>query len=115
MRERFELQELRAVGGEGAIFTVRDRGDPASRLLGKLPIVPWDRPIKLTSSTLRDAREIVEQEARILTVVGCPYLPHCEGLQQFDNPLLESERGGVFRMDPEWIGMRNFLQPLRVA
>ena len=28
MRERFELSELRAVGGEGAIFTVHDRGDP---------------------------------------------------------------------------------------
>ncbi len=96
MRERFELGELRAVGGEGAIFTVRDRGDGTSRLLGKLPIVPWDRPIRLTSKILRAARAVVEGEARILTVAGCPYLPHCEGLQQFDNPLLESARGGEF-------------------
>jgi serine/threonine protein kinase len=96
MRERFELHELRAVGGEGAIFTVVDRANPSSRLLGKLPIVPWHRPIELTSKVLRTAREIVEQEARILTVVGCPYLPHCEGLQQLDNPLVETERGGEF-------------------
>lgn len=96
MRERFELSELRAVGGEGAIFTVRDRGNPGSRLLGKLPIVPWHRPVRLTSRVLRDARRVVEEEARILTVVGCPYLPHCEGLQQLDNPLVEVARGGEF-------------------
>ena len=96
MRERFELHELRAVGGEGAIFTVVDRADPESRLLGKLPVVPWHRPIDLTSKVLRAARHVVEQEARILTVVGCPYLPHCEGLQQLDNPLLETARGGEF-------------------
>jgi len=96
MRERFELGELLAVGGEGAIYRVRDRGNPESRLLGKVPLVKWHRPIKITSRVLRAARAVIEHEARVLTVVGCPYLPQCEGLQQFDNPLLESERGGEF-------------------
>jgi len=96
MRERFELRELLAVGGEGAIFRVHDRGDPTSRLLGKVPLVTWHRPIKITSKVLRAARAVIEHEARVLTVVGCPYLPDCEGLQQFDNPLLDAARGGEF-------------------
>ncbi len=96
MRERFELGDVHAVGGEGVIFRVRDRSDPAPRLLGKVALAAWHKPVRLTSRVLRRARRVVELEARVLIVAGCPYLPHCEGVQQFDNPLLEAARGGDF-------------------
>ncbi len=96
MRERFHLEELLAVGGEGAVFVVRDETDPDARLVGKFALAPWHKHVRLSSKLLRSARHVIEQEARVLTIAGSPFLPSCEGLQQFDNPLLDADRGGEF-------------------
>ncbi len=96
MRERFHLGSLLAVGGEGAIFVVTDDADPSARLVAKIALAPWHKPVQLTSKLLRRCRAVVETEARLLMVAGSPFLPHLEGLQQIDNPLLEAERGGEF-------------------
>jgi len=96
LRERFHLEDLLAVGGEGAVFVVRDETDPDARLVGKVALAPWHKPVRLSSKLLRAARHVIEQETRVLTVAGSPFLPSCEGLQQFVNPLLDAERGGEF-------------------
>jgi serine/threonine protein kinase len=96
MRERFALHDLYAVGGQGAVYRVIDDSDPDARLVAKLALVRWDKPVQLTSKSLRKARAVIEAEARLLTTAGSPYLPHCEALQQFENPLLETARGGEF-------------------
>lgn len=96
MRERFRLSDLYAVGGQGAVYRVTDDSDPAARLVAKVALVRWDKPVHLTSKSLRRARAVIEAEARLLTIAGSPYLPHCEALQQFENPLIETARGGEF-------------------
>ena len=63
MGERFRLVNLLAVGGEGAIFTVQDQRDPAARLVGKIALQPWHRPIRMTSKRLKVGRGIIAAEA----------------------------------------------------
>jgi len=91
----YRLGSLYAVGGEGAIYEVDGRGDGA-RLVGKVPLAPWHKPIHLTSRLLRKQRGIIRDEADLLTTAGSPFLPECRGIHTFLNPLLESARGGEF-------------------
>lgn len=94
------LGRLFAVGGEGALFELE--GGPAGgpALLGKIALVPWHKPVKLSSNVLRSKRKVIEDEAVVLGAAGSPFLPASPGLAHFDNPHVESARGGAFA-EPE--------------
>lgn len=98
--EGYSLGRLCAVGGEGALYAVHSDVDPSLPLVGKIPVVSWHTPIDLTSSILRLARAIIDHEANLLETAGSPFLPQFEELLEFENPLLESARGGEFA-EPE--------------
>jgi hypothetical protein len=98
--EGLRLDRLLAVGGEGAVFTVADAADPAARLVGKIGLVSWHRPVRLTSKVIRARRAVIEDEADILEQAGSPFLPGFRALAEFGNPLLEAARGGEFA-EPE--------------
>ena len=94
--EGYSLGRLLAVGGEGALFEVHSEVDPSLPLVGKLPVVAWHAPVHLTSRVLRLARAIIDHEANLLETAGSPFLPRFEELLEFENPLLETARGGEF-------------------
>jgi hypothetical protein len=96
LSERFALSPLFAVGGEGAIFEVRDNTDANARLVAKLGRAPWHRPIELTSKRIRQNRAIIVDEEALLRTAGSPFLPRSEGLFHMQNPHLEAARGGAF-------------------
>jgi len=93
------LGRLFAVGGEGALFELTG-GEPGPRLLGKIALVPWHKPVKLSSGVLRAKRKVLQDEAVVLRAAGSPFLPASPGLAHFDNPHVESARGGAFA-EPE--------------
>ncbi|MCU0727618.1 MAG: hypothetical protein MUE73_17810, partial [Planctomycetes bacterium] len=90
------LRRLRAVGGEGAVFYVEDALDPEARLVGKVGLVPWHRPARLSSKIIRARRAVIEEEARVLETAASPFFPEFRALMRFSNPLLEAARGGEF-------------------
>ncbi len=94
--EGYSLGRLFAVGGEGALFEVFSEVDPSLPLVGKIPAVAWHSPINLTSRVLRLSRAIIDHEASLLETAGSPFLPRFEELLEFENPLLEAARGGLF-------------------
>ncbi len=94
--DRFTLERLLAVGGEGAIYEARDSGNGAARLVGKVALVPWHKPAHLTSRLLRTRRGALRAEAALLESAGSPHLPICHGVREFANPLLDPDRGGEF-------------------
>jgi len=94
--EGYSLGRLFAVGGEGALFEVVSEVDPSLPLVGKIPAVAWHSPINLTSRVLRLSRAIIDHEANLLETAGSPFLPRFEELLEFENPLLEAARGGLF-------------------
>ncbi len=100
MGERFRLRRLLAVGGEGAIFTVSDQKDPEARLVGKVALQPWHKPIRLTSKLLKERRGILSREAALIRDAGSPFLPEFRELTLFRNPLLDPARAGAFA-EPE--------------
>lgn len=100
LSERFSLTRLFAVGGEGAIFEVADRTGADTRLVAKLAIAAWHRPIELTSKRIRLKRAIIIDEEALLRTAGSPFLPRSEGLFHVANPQLEAARGGAFA-EPE--------------
>ena len=93
---RFRLDVLYAVGGEGVVFLARDLRDPAARLVAKLPLVPFHRPLDLSSNYLRRRREQLREEARNLQASTSRFLPDFLGLHEIPNPLLDRARGGEF-------------------
>jgi len=98
--EGYSLGRLCAVGGEGVLFEVHSDVDPSLPLVGKIPVVSWHTPIELTSRILRLARAIIDHESNLLETAGSPFLPRFEELLEFENPLIESARGGEFA-EPE--------------
>ncbi len=96
MNDGYYLGDLVAVGGEGAIYDVRNVTRPRLRLVGKVALIPWHRPIRLTSRVLRAQRENIEAEARVLEEMQSGYMPRSLGITTFTNPLSEKERGGAF-------------------
>lgn len=100
MSGRFRLLRLLAVGGEGAIFTVSDDQDPDARLVGKVALQPWHKPIRISAKILKERRANLAGEARLIRDAGCPFLPEFRELALFTNPLLVEARGGPFA-EPE--------------
>jgi hypothetical protein len=92
----YRLESLYAAGGEGVVFLARDLRDPASRLVAKIPLVPFHRPADLSSNFLRRRREQLREEARNLETTGSRFLPRTCGLHEIPNPLLDHARGGEF-------------------
>jgi len=100
MSKRFRLLRLLAVGGEGAIFTVSDDRDPEARLVGKVAMQPWQKPIRISAKMLKERRANLAGEASLIRDAGCPFLPEFKELALFKNPLLVAARGGAFA-EPE--------------
>ena len=46
---RYQLESLYAVGGEGAVYIVRDAHRPWRPIVAKLPLLPVHQPFELTS------------------------------------------------------------------
>jgi hypothetical protein len=94
---RWKLDELYAVGAEGAVYTAtRLAGSVRSDVVVKIPLLPFHRPAELSSSLLRHRRDALREEARHLTKSASPYMPTSQGLHEFENPLLDKNRGGAF-------------------
>ena len=100
LSDRLHLGRLFAVGGEGAIFQVLDTAAPTERLVGKIPLATWHKPIHLTSKILRAKRKVIEDEEALLRTAGSRFLPESHGLFHVPNPNLEVARGGAFS-EPE--------------
>lgn len=95
--DRYRIESLYAVGGEGAVYLARDTGDAAARpRIAKIPLAPWHQPLRLDSATIRAGRRVILDEARLLHRLASPFLPQCFGLLPFRNPLLEPARGAAF-------------------
>jgi serine/threonine protein kinase len=98
----FRIDALFAAGADGAIYFVRDvRGtEPRPRLVAKLPLLTYHRPVSLESDGIRRRRESIREEARLLAQSASAFLPACIGLFEMRNPLLSAARGGAFA-EPE--------------
>jgi hypothetical protein len=94
--ERFRFVNLFAVGGEGALYTVFDGRDPDARLVGKVALQSWHKPIRISAGQLRERRGVLAREAGLLRDAGCPFLPEFRELALFTNPLVNPARGGAF-------------------
>ena len=80
LSDSLRIGRIHAVGGEGAIFEVEQDSVDATRLVAKVPLVPWHKPIKLTSKLVRRMRDVVLDEAELLERAGCPFFPRFGGL-----------------------------------
>lgn len=92
----FRLDSLYAVGGEGVVFLCRDERDPSARLVAKIGLVPFHRPVDLSSNFLRRRREQIREEGRNLESSRSVFLPRFHGLFEFENRLLDGARSGEF-------------------
>ncbi len=98
---RHRLDSLYAVGGEGAVFLTRDLRDPhGPQSVAKIPLLPLHRPFLLDTRTIRRQRDNLRVEARYLETSGALCLPRYRGTFEFQNPLLDHDRGDVFA-EPE--------------
>jgi serine/threonine protein kinase len=93
---RHRIDSLYAVGGEGVVYLASDLFDPAKRLVAKIPLVPFHRPLDLSSNFLRRRREQLREEARNLDSTSSRFLPTYHGLYEIRNPLIDAARGGEF-------------------
>lgn len=93
--ERFQLGSVLAVGGEGVVLAAEDRTQRRP-LVAKLALQPWGHPIALTSARLVRGRAALLADAERLRACAGRFVVRCVAAARFDNPLLESERGGAF-------------------
>ena len=98
---RHRIEYLYAVGGESAVYVTRDLKAPNEPLkIAKVALLPLHRPIDLRSGKVRRQRNDLRIEGLYLSGSGSRFLPKFEGLIDFENPLLDPERGGAFK-EPE--------------
>ena len=98
---RYQIGELYAVGGEGAVFDCSDvRAPGGPPLVGKVVLAPVHRPIELDSDDLRRRRRDLVVESAYMTGNSSPFMPAGVGCFEFDNPLLDKARGEAFA-EPE--------------
>ena len=94
---RHRIESLYAVGGEGAVYLTRDLSNPAAGCsVAKIALLPLHKPFRLDARAIRRQREGIRIEARYLHGSGSRFLPTHEALLEFENPLLDSARGGAF-------------------
>jgi hypothetical protein len=97
--DRWRLESLLAVGGEGAIYVARDLSDRAAPVrVAKVALAPWHAPHEITSALVAEGRRRLAEEERILRGCGSPFLPQSFGLASFANPHLEAARGGALAL-----------------
>ncbi len=98
---RYRIESLYNVGGESAVYIVRDVRDPqASPKVAKIPLYPVHLPLDLSSRAIRKQRCGIRTEASFLKGSESQFLPRYEGFFEFQNPLLDVDRGGAFA-EPE--------------
>ncbi len=94
---RYRLGNLYAVGAEGAVFLAHDLWDgDAPPRVAKVALLPYHKPFDLSFEEVKRRRDGLATEAGHLERSASPYMPSCLGLFQFENPLLDPERGGEF-------------------
>ena len=93
--DRFE--SLYAVGGEGAVYSCRDLQDDTAPLrVAKVAVLPHHRPFDLNENEIRKRRYNLRVEAQYLANCGSRFMPKNYGMFEFQNPLLDPERGDAF-------------------
>jgi serine/threonine protein kinase len=98
---RHRIETLYNVGGESAVYLTRDKKKPnAPPLIAKIPLYPVHLPIDLDSKVIRKMRTSIRIEGTFLKESDSQFLPKFEGYFEFQNPLLDSARGGAFA-EPE--------------
>ncbi len=98
---RHRIETLYNVGGESAVYLTRDRKRPdAPPLIAKIPLYPVHLPIDLDSKVIRKQRAAIRVEGTFLKESDSQFLPEFKGYFEFQNPLLDSARGGAFA-EPE--------------
>ncbi len=99
---RYRCDSLYDIGAEGAVFVVTDRIHPQEiQHVAKVPLMPFHEPFNMTQSRIVERRRIIALEARYLAHSGAPSLPKHVGTYDFQNPLIDSARGGAFaELDP---------------
>ena len=98
---RHRIETLYNVGGESAVYITRDQLNPdAPPLIAKIPLYPVHLPVELESSAIRKQRAGICVEGTFLKESESQFLPRFEGYYEFQNPLLDSARGGAFA-EPE--------------
>jgi hypothetical protein len=99
--KRHRIETLYNVGGESAVYLTRDLKQPDARpLIAKIPLYPVHLPVELESSMIRKQRAAICVEGTFLKESESQFLPRFEGYFEFQNPLLDSARGGAFA-EPE--------------
>lgn len=94
---RYRFESLYAVGGEGAVYTCRDLDDPTAPLrVAKVAVLPHHRPFDLNENEIRKRRYNLRVEAQYLANCGSRFMPKNYGMYEFQNPLLDPERGDAF-------------------
>jgi len=94
---RYRCLSLYAVGGEGAVYLVRDLRDPsAPPRVAKVALLSYHRPFELTETDIRKRRYHMRVEAQYLANCGSRFLPRSFGCFEFRNPLLDPARGDAF-------------------
>jgi hypothetical protein len=97
----WRIESLYAVGAEGAVYTATRAGAGGSLpAVVKIPLLPYHDPADITSASLRHRRDALREEARYLERAASPVMPARWGLHEFENPLLDPDRGGPFA-EPE--------------
>ncbi len=98
---RYRLEQLYAVGAEGAVFDVADELDPAGEpLVAKVALLPVHRPFELDPDDIRRRRYALRVESQYLLGNSSPFMPRGIGLFELANPLLDDARGDAFA-EPE--------------
>jgi hypothetical protein len=94
---RHRIESLYAVGGEGAVYLVRDLRDPLGTVnVGKVALLPYHRPSQLDGRLVRKQRGHLRTEAEYLSSSRSRFLPGYRCVLDFGNPLLDPARGGPF-------------------
>ncbi len=98
---RHRIESLYNVGGESAVYLVRDTRDLKAPLkVAKIPLYPVHLQVELDSKTIRKQRFGIRTEAAFLKGSESQFHPRYEGYFEFQNPLLDAARGGAFA-EPE--------------
>jgi hypothetical protein len=94
---RYRLDSLYAVGGEGAVFLVNDLKDStATPSVAKVALFDIHRPFSLEPEQIRKRRYALRVEAQYLQQNVSEFLPEARGIFEFRNPLLDAARGDAF-------------------
>lgn len=94
---RYRFESLYAVGGEGAVYLVRDQQDRNTPLrVAKVALLPHHKPFELDAHGIRKRRYGLRVEAQYLAGSVSTFLPRHIGTFEFQNPLLDPARGDAF-------------------